>query len=75
MVIARKVLIGLLVAAIIVPMVVLVLLGVGKLLAAMGDMAGALCVDRLALAGGVFWGIDLILLLLALGMNAADRSE
>ena len=66
---------GLLLAAIVVPMVVLVLLGVGKLLATMGDLTGATWLDRLALAGGMIWGIDLILLLLALSVNAVDRPE
>ena len=61
--------------AIIVPMIVLLLLGAGKLLAAMGDLVGAAWLDRLALAGGVWWAIDLVLLLVVLGVNAIDRPE
>jgi hypothetical protein len=74
-VIARKVLIAFVLVAIIVPMVVLLLIGVAKLLAVMGDSLGAVCLDRLALAGGVLWGIDLLLLLVALSVNAIDGHD
>ncbi len=73
--ISRTVLAGLVFVAMIAPMVVLVLLGVGKLLAAMGDTTGAVWLERLALVGGVGWGIDLVLLLVALGVNATFRLE
>ncbi len=73
--IARTVLTGLVLVAIIAPMVVLVLLGIGRLLAGMGDTTGAVWLERLALSGGIGWGIDLVLLLVALGVNATVRPE
>lgn len=71
----RKVLVGLVTAAVLTPMVVLIVLGVSKLLMALGDTAGALCLDRIALCGGVLWGIDLVVLLIVLGINSLDRVE
>lgn len=61
----------LLLAALALPMVCTVLVGLGRLLAAMGDAAGASAVDRLALAAGVLWVLVLVALVLLL---AAARS-
>jgi hypothetical protein len=74
-VVARRVLIALVLVGIIAPTIVVVLVAVAKLLASMGDATGAVCVERLALAIGIFWLIDLILLLMALGVGAVDRWE
>ncbi len=62
----------LLLAGVALPIVCMVLVGLGRLLAAMGDAAGATAVDRLALAAGVLWVFVLIALVLLL---AAARSS
>ena len=57
-------------AAIVLPIAVAILCGVGSLLGALGDPAGSLGVSRMALACGILWGVDLICLVLMLGVNA-----
>jgi hypothetical protein len=71
----RKTLFRLTVTAIVTPTVVVVLLGVAKLLAALGDEAGALCLNRLGLGAAIVWGTSLVFLLLALGVNAANGPD
>lgn len=71
----RRVLIALVTTALLVPMVVLILQGVGKLLLALGDATGALWLDRIALAGGIVWAIDLLVMLIVVAINSLDRSE
>lgn len=61
----------LLLAAVALPIVCTVLIGLGRLLAAMGDAAGATAVDRLALATGVLWVLILIALVLLLAAARA----
>lgn len=73
--ISQRVILGLIVAAVGLPIVVCVLVGLSYLLAAMGDAAGAQCVGRFGLAAGVLWVIDLIALLLAVAINSLDRPE
>ena len=57
-------------AAIVLPIAVAILCGVGSLLGALGDPAGSLGVSRMALACGILWVVDLICLVLMLGVNA-----
>ena len=71
----RKTVFRLTVAAIVTPTVVVLLLGVAKLLATMGDEAGAVCLNRLGLGAAIVWGVSLIFLLLVLGVNAANGPE
>lgn len=66
----RRVLTGLLLTAIVMPIADILVLGLGRLLAAMGDQAGAAVLDRIALAGGLLWVVSLVLLLLTLGFRA-----
>jgi len=61
----------LLLAAVALPIVCMVLVGLGRLLAAMGDATGATLVDRLALAAGVAWVLVLIALVLLLAAARA----
>jgi hypothetical protein len=49
-----------------------VILGVGRLIAAMGDSGGAAALDWIALAGGIVLVVDLIGLVLALGVNSLN---
>ena len=74
-VIAPRVLPTLVAAFVVLPMVALVLGAIGRLLLAMGDAGGAVVLNRLALAGGVLWAIDLALLVLLLGLRALEPRE
>lgn len=69
-VISRRVLLILVAVACVFPLAIVVLLAVARLLDAMQDAAAAGVLDRVALAIGVLWAIDLLCLLLAIGVNA-----
>lgn len=56
--------------ACVLPLAIVVVLGVARLLDAMQDAAAATVLDRIALSIGILWGIDLLCLLLAIGVNA-----
>ncbi|MGD9645270.1 MAG: hypothetical protein AB7U73_06125 [Pirellulales bacterium] len=74
----QKTILTVLCAALMLPIVSIVLVGLGRLLAAMGDAAGAVAVDRLALAVGVLWVLSLIglvLLLAAVHVLAAPPDD
>ena len=66
----RQFLSPLVLAALMLPILICVLLGIGRLLAAMNDQAGAAVLDRLALAGGIVWVVALVLLLITLAIDA-----
>ncbi len=66
----KRILTILLATSCFVPIVVLVLLGLERLLAALGDEAGAIALGRFSLAGGVVWTLTLIGLLLALAVQS-----
>ena len=68
--IPRRILAVLVVVALVLPVALCVLLGIARLLGAMGDAAGAAVLDRLGLAGGILWVIALIGLLLVLAIQA-----
>ena len=61
-VVPRVIVLLLLVGALILPVAISVLFGLAKLLAAMGDALGAAALDRVALAAGVLWVLDLVAL-------------
>jgi hypothetical protein len=61
---------ALLAAALVLPISLGVLLGLGRLLAALGDTAGGYVMDRVALGFGVLWVIDLICLVLMVAIHA-----
>ena len=56
---------SLLAGAMLLPIVATVLVGLARLLAGLGDEAGALFVNRITLVVATLWVIDLIVLLLA----------
>jgi hypothetical protein len=63
-----RLLVTLLFAAILLPITLCVLLGVAALLVQMGDSSGGGVLQRIALAGGILWVVDLICLLVALAI-------
>ena len=66
----------LLAIALVTPIAICVVGGVAALLSALGDVAGAKCLARTALAGGLFWSVDLVCLLLALAIHTiGEKSE
>ena len=68
--ISRAVLAILVTVACILPVAIVIVLGVSRLLAAMEDAAGANVLDRVALALGVLWAIDLVCLVVAQSVNS-----
>ncbi len=71
----RRVIFCLLCAAITLPIALCVVLGVSRLLDAMADVAAAIVLGRIALALGLIWALNLILLLLALAACVMARDE
>jgi hypothetical protein len=67
---SRKVLTILVTAACVFPVAIAILLAVARLLGAMQDVAAAAVLDRVALAIGILWAIDLVCLLVAQGINS-----
>jgi len=68
--ISRRVLLGLVTAACVLPVAITVVVTVAWLLAQMHDAAAAAVLDRVALAIGILWVIDLIVLVVALAIHA-----
>ncbi len=73
--ISRRVLTILVTTGCVLPIALVVVLGVARLLTAMQDATAAVVLDRIALATGIVWAIDLLCLLLALGINALGPPE
>lgn len=79
--ISSRIVLLLIAAALLLPITICVVLGVGALLAAMGDSLGGCVLSRIALGGGILWVIDLICLVLVLaigtlrGPDEPDESE
>jgi hypothetical protein len=69
-VVSRRVLTVLVTLACIFPVAIAVVLGVARLLGAMDDTSAAAVLDRIALAIGILWAIDLVCLILAQSINA-----
>jgi type VI protein secretion system component VasK len=65
-----RIVLSLVVAAVLLPITLCVVLGVAAMLVQMGDAAGGTVLNRIALAGGIFWVIDLICLMLALAIGS-----
>ena len=63
----------LLAGGLVLPVVLAVLVGLARLLAAMDDPHGADVAGRLALACGTLWAIDLICLVLVVALDALVR--
>jgi hypothetical protein len=60
----------LVVAAVLLPIILCVVLGVAALLSAMGDSLGGAVLLRIALAGGMLWVIDLVCLVMVLALGS-----
>ena len=74
-VLPRRILVPLVAAALVLPIVICVLMGVVGLLKAMEDVTGALVAGRVALAAGIAWAVDLILLVVVAGINSMGGNE
>jgi hypothetical protein len=51
------------------PITICVLVGLGRLLGSMGDAAGSMVLDRIGLALGIGWILDLVFLVLWLAIQ------
>ena len=65
----------LLVGLLALPVILCIVLGVGRLLAGLNDAAGALILDRVALLLALIWAVDLVGLVAALGLDALARRD
>lgn len=68
--VSRRILTMLVAAGVVLPVAIAVVLGVARLLGAMQDTSAATVLERLALALGIVWSVDLVCLILAQGINA-----
>jgi hypothetical protein len=74
-VVPRRAVLALVVAALVLPIGITLILGLAALLGAMGDAAGKAVLARVALAGGIVWGIDLVCLLLVQAVASLGEPE
>lgn len=65
----------LLVGALMLPVAISILFGLGRLLSAMGDAAGGSVLGWIALAAGVVWSLDLIGLVLVQAINSLGNND
>jgi hypothetical protein len=65
----HKLLLVLFLTALLLPIALCIVWGTGRLLAGMNDAAGAVVLDRVALALGVLWALDLVGLLLTMAYS------
>lgn len=65
----------LLVGALMLPVAISILFGLGRLLAAMGDAIGGTVLGWIALAAGILWSLDLICLVVVQAINSLGDSE
>ena len=68
---SKRLLNTLLISAVLMPAAIVVFEAFGRLLSALGDAAGGVVLERLALVGGVAWLLVLLALLLVLGLRQA----
>lgn len=73
--VSRRWLTQLLVAALLLPIVICVLVGVARLLAGMADTSGAAVLDYLALGVAIAWVVDLIALVILLALESVSRGD
>ena len=71
----QKTLSKLLIAAILLPVFALLLLGVGRLLTALQDAGGAILMDRLALLVALGWCLSLFAIVVLLAMRSLVEQE
>jgi hypothetical protein len=55
------------------PVAIVMVMAVGRLLGAMQDTAAAAVLDRVALALGIVWGMNLVCLLIAVALESLGR--
>jgi hypothetical protein len=60
----------LLIAALVLPVAIVIVVAAARLLTAMQDDAGALALERVGLALGIVWAIVLVCLVLVMGLAA-----
>ena len=60
----RRLMLVLIAVAVILPIGICIVMGVGALLGTMGDAVGGRVLGWIARAGGIVWGVDLVGLLL-----------
>jgi hypothetical protein len=65
----KRIIIALLSATLFLPIAEMVMLGLARLLTAMGDETGALALDRIALGGGALWLLALIALVVVVALQ------
>ena len=65
----------LLAGALMLPVAISILFGLGALLAAMGDSAGGTALGWIALVLGVFWVLDLVCLILVQAINSLGHED
>jgi hypothetical protein len=65
----------LLVGALMLPVAISILFGLGRLLTAMGDSAGGTVLGWIALATGILWSLDLVGLILIQAINSLGNDE
>ena len=73
--IARCVVLSLVAGALLLPIAICVIAGVGALLGALGDSSGAVVLGRTALGVSILWAINLIGLILALAINSLSGDD
>ena len=61
--------------AVVLPIAIVVLLAVAALLGAMNDHWGGAVLNRVALACGLLWVVDLICLVLVVGINSLTNGD
>jgi hypothetical protein len=69
-----RLLVGSLIAALLLPVLVAVVLGLAALLHGLGDVAAAVACQRLALVAGVLWVVAIIVTTLCSGVIAVDAA-
>ncbi len=65
----------LLVGALMLPVAISILFGLGRLLDAMGDSTGGTVLGWIALAAGILWSLDLVCLILVQTVNSLGNDE
>lgn len=65
----------LLVGALMLPVAISILFGLGRLLTAMGDAAGGTVLGWIALGAGVLWILDLVCLVLVQAINSLGNGD
>ena len=73
--ISRRILTWLVTAALVLPIALSIAVAAARLLGAMQDQAGAAVLDRVALALGIVWIVDLVCLIIALALALLTASS